>query len=408
MAFNINNIRADFPILKRELRPGVKLAYLDSSATAQKPVSVIAAMEEYYRKFNANIHRGVHQLAEESTAMYEDARKKVAEFIGARSNREVIFTRNTTESINLIAYSWARHNLAKGDLIVLSELEHHSNIVPWQILREELGVQLAYIPVNGDYLLDLEEYQKLLERQPKLVSFAHMSNVLGTISPAAALVHMAKQAGAVTLIDGAQSVPHFPVNVQDLNCDFLAFSAHKMLGPTGIGALWGRIELLESMPPFFGGGDMIRKVSFDGFQPNDLPYKFEAGTPAVAEAVGFAAAIDYLNQVGMVPIEEHEKAITGYALERLGEIPGLITIGPALEHKGGVVSFTMDGVHPHDVAQILDHAGVAVRAGHHCAMPLHAKLGLPATTRASFYVYTSREDIDQLIEGLKQVVRMFA
>lgn len=408
MAFPIENIREDFPILKRELRPGVPLVYLDSAATSQKPSSVLEAMDAYYRIHNANIHRGVHQLAEESTAMYEEARGSIARFIGAASDREVIYTRNTTEAINLVAYSWARHNLHAGDLVVLTEMEHHSNIVPWQILQAEKGIQIAYAPLGSDQVVDLEAFRGLMSREPKLVSFTHMSNVLGTIVPAEEMIRLAKASGAVTLIDGAQSVPHFPVNVQALGCDFMAFSAHKMLGPTGIGVLWGRSELLEAMPPFFGGGDMIRKVTYDGYLPNELPYKFEAGTPAVAEAVGFGAAVEYLNRVGMDAVAAHEKHITHYALERLSEIPGLTLVGPEAGRRGGVAAFAMDGIHPHDVAQILDHAGVAVRAGHHCAMPLHQKLDLPATTRASFYLYTTESDIDHLIEGLHQVVGLFA
>lgn len=401
-------LRADFPILEREVRPGVKLVYLDSTATAQKPAAVIDAMDQYYRLTNANIHRGVHTLAEEATAMYEAARQRVAAFVGARLAEEIIFTRNTTESINLLMYTWARKNLKAGDVILLTEMEHHSNIVPWHILAAEQGVVVKFIPITADFLFDMEAYRALLKLEPKLVSFTHMSNVLGTITPAREIIRLAHEAGALTLLDGAQSVPHFAVNVQELDADFMAFSAHKMLGPTGIGALYGKKALLDAMPPFMGGGDMIKKVTFAGFQANSIPHKFEAGTPAIAEGVGFGAAVDYLNAVGMDAIAAHEQQITAYGLERLKEVPGLKVYGPTVEHKGGVISFTMEGVHPHDVAAILDRDGVAVRAGHHCAMPLHQKLGLPATTRASFYLYSTTQEVDGLVAGLHKVQKMFS
>lgn len=401
-------IRGDFPILQREVHPGVKLVYLDSTASSQKPAAVIEAMDRYYRLSNANIHRGVHTLAEEATAMYEEARQRIAAFVGAREAEEIIYTRNTTESINLLMYTWARKNLKAGDVVLLTEMEHHSNIVPWQILAAERDIVIKFVPITPDYLLDMEAYRELLNLKPKLVSFTHMSNVLGTITPAKEIIRLAHEAGAVTLIDGAQSVPHFQVNVQDLDVDFMAFSAHKLCGPTGIGALYGKRALLDAMPVFMGGGDMIKKVTFDGFQPNSIPHKFEAGTPAIAEAVGFGAAVDYLSGVGMEAIAAHESQLTAYALERLKEVPGLAPYGPAAEYKGGVVSFTMEGVHPHDVAAVLDQDGIAVRAGHHCAMPLHQKLGLPATTRASFYLYNTTEEVDQLITGLHKVQKIFA
>jgi cysteine desulfurase/selenocysteine lyase len=407
MTLDVKRVRKDFPILDREVRPGVKLVYLDSTATAQKPLVVINAMDEFYRRSNANIHRGVHTLAEESTALYEQAREKIAKFINAPSPRQVIYTRNATESLNLVAYSWARANLKAGDLVILTEMEHHSNLVPWHILAAERGVRLEFIPVTVDGLLDLDEYKKLLEQAPKLVSFTHMSNVLGTINPAAEIIRLAHAAGAVTVVDGAQSVPHFTVDVQALDVDFMAFSAHKMVGPTGIGALYGKTALLEAMPPFLGGGDMIKEVKLRSFRPNDLPYKFEAGTPAIAEAVGFGAACDYLSGLGMDQIAAHEHAITEYALERLEEVPGLKLFGPSADKKGGVAAFTMQGVHPHDVAQIVDGLGVAVRAGHHCAQPLHEKFGIQATSRASFYLYTDTSDIDTLIEGLYKVKEYF-
>ncbi len=407
MKLDVTQIRKDFPILGRELRDGVGLTYLDSTATSQKPLAVIEAMNDYYRRSNANIHRGVHALAEEATAMYEEARGKIAKFINAESARQVIYTRNTTEAINLVAYTWARANLKQGDLVILTEMEHHSNLVPWHILQAERGIELDFIPVTEDGLLDLDAYKSLLDRRPKLVSFTHMSNVLGTINPAAEIIRMAHEAGAITVVDGAQSVPHLSVDVQSLDADFYAFSAHKMCGPTGIGALYGKAALLESMPPFLGGGDMIKEVKLRSFRPNTLPHKFEAGTPAIAEAVGFGAAVDYLTKVGMDKIAAHEHEITEYAIERLEEIPGVKVFGPSADKKGGVTAFTLDGVHPHDVAQILDRDGIAVRAGHHCAQPLHEKFRIPATSRASFYLYNTKEEVDLLVNGIYKVKEMF-
>jgi len=407
MSLNLEQIRKDFPILERETRPGVRVTYLDSTATSQKPVQVIEAMNEYYRHSNANIHRGVHTLAEEATSMYEGAREKIAKFINASSSREVIYARNTTESINLVAYSWARANLKTGDLVILTEMEHHSNLVPWHMLQAERGIVLEFIPVTHDGLLDLEVYKSLLSRSPKLVSFTHMSNVLGTINPAAEIIRLAHEAGAIALVDGAQSVPHLQVDVQALDADFYAFSAHKMCGPTGIGVLYGKTSLLEAMPPFLGGGDMIKEVKLRSFRPNTLPHKFEAGTPAIAEAVGFGAAVDYLSAIGMDKIAAHEHEITEYALDRLEEIPGVQLFGPSADKKGGVAAFTLEGVHPHDVAQILDRDGIAVRAGHHCAQPLHEKFGIQATSRASFYLYSTKEEVDLLVNGIYKVKEMF-
>jgi cysteine desulfurase/selenocysteine lyase len=404
---DIQRVRADFPILAREVHPGVPLIYLDSTATSQKPEMVIQAMDRYYRQMNANIHRGIHVLAEESTAAYEAAREKVAQFIHAPSARQVIFTRNTTESINLVAYSWGRACLSHGDVVVLTEMEHHSNLVPWQILAAERQLRLEFIPVTEDGLLDLAVYRNLLEMQPKLVAFTHMSNVLGTVNPAKEIIRLAHQAGALALVDGAQSAPHFAVDVTDLDLDFLAFSAHKMCGPTGIGALYGRKELLEAMPPFLGGGDMIKRVFLRSFAPNELPHKFEAGTPAIAEAIGFGAAIDYLQSVGMEKIALHEQQIVAYALERLEEVPGVKVFGPSAAYRGGVAAFTLAGVHPHDVSQILDEQGIAIRAGHHCAMPLHEKFGLPATARASFYLYNTKDEVDKLVEAIYKVKYIF-
>jgi cysteine desulfurase/selenocysteine lyase len=405
--YDVASVRAEFPVLTREVRPGVPLVYLDSTATSQKPLSVIETMDEFYRRSNANIHRGIHTLAEESTHLYEEARIRIATFINAPSPRQLIYTRNTTESINLVAQTWGRANLGSGDLVILTEMEHHSNLVPWQMLAAERGIRLEFIPVTPDGLLDLEGYRQLLDLGPRLVAFTHMSNVLGTINPAAEIIRLAHAAGAITLVDGAQSLPHLPVDVQELGTDFLAFSAHKMCGPTGIGVLYGRKDLLESMPPYQGGGDMIKRVHLRDFTPNEIPYKFEAGTPAIAEAVGFGAAIDYLTGIGMPAIAAHERAIITYALERLEEIPGVSVFGPAAEYKGGVASFMLQGVHPHDISQILDMDGIAIRAGHHCAMPLHEKFHLPATARASFYLYNTEQEVDKLVTGIYKVKTIF-
>jgi len=404
---DVQRIRADFPILKREVRPGVQLVYLDSAATSQKPYQVIDAMDDYYRNHNANIHRGIHVLAEEATAGYEQAREKVARFIGAASPRQVIFTRNATESINLVAQTWGRQNLRSGDVVILTEMEHHANLVPWHILASQQNLRLEFIPVTPDGLLDLEIFQQLLKLAPRLVAFTHMSNVLGTINPAGEILRMAREGGAVTLLDAAQSVPHFPVNVQDLGVDFLAFSSHKMCGPTGIGVLYGRQDLLEKMPPFMGGGDMIKRVHLRSFTPNELPHKFEAGTPAIAEAVGLGVAIEYLESIGMEAIHYREKELIAYALTCLAEIPGVKVYGPAAHLKGGVASFSLEGVHPHDVSQILDQYGIAIRAGHHCAMPLHEKLNLPATARASFYLYNTEDEVDRLVMAIYKVKDIF-
>lgn len=405
---DIPAIRRDFPILERETEPGVKLVYLDNAATSQKPVQVIEAMDLYYRQMNANIHRGIHCLAEEATVAYEDGRKKIASFIGAESWREIVFTRNTTESLNLLAYSWGRANLKAGDRILLTEMEHHSNIVPWQMLASEVGVTLDFVTLTDQGMLNQESYATLLEREPKLVSFTQMSNMLGTINPVTEMTEQAHRAGAVVIIDAAQSVPHMPVDVQELGADFMVFSAHKMLGPTGIGILYGRKELLQEMPPFLGGGDMIKRVQLGGFTMNDLPYKFEAGTPAIAEGIGFGEAVDYLANLGMEVVHQYEQALTAYALERLEEVPGIQVYGPEAQDKGGVLSFTYDGIHTHDVAHILDSFGIAIRAGHHCAQPAHQHFDIDATSRASFYIYNVKEEVDHLIEGLYKVKEIFA
>ncbi len=405
---NIAAIRTDFPALDQEVHPGKRLVFLDSAASSQKPRQVIDAMSRYYETSHANVHRGIHVLSERATAAYEGAREKVRAFINAASPREIIFTRNTTESINLVAYSWGRANLRPGDVIVLSEMEHHSNLVPWHILAEQTGVHLRYIPVTDEGLLDLDAYRAFLRDEPvRLVSIMHVSNVLGTVNPIGEMIAEAHAAGALFAVDGAQSVPHLAVDVRALDADFLAFSAHKMAGPTGIGVLYGKRALLEAMPPFLGGGEMIRRVTLEGSTWNDLPHKFEAGTPAIAEAAGLGAAVDYLSALGMDNILAHEKIVADYALDRLSEIPGLTLYGPDASLRNGVAAFTLQDIHAHDVAQLLDAEGVAVRAGHHCAMPLHKRLGVAATARASFYVYNTRDDVDALVEAIYNARRVF-
>jgi cysteine desulfurase/selenocysteine lyase len=405
---DVEAIRADFPVLHQEVRPGVPLVYLDNAATSQKPEVVIEAVDRFYRQHNANVHRGIHKLSEEATEAYEGARQRVADFINAPNWREIIFTRNATEAINLVSQAWGRANVGPGDGIVLSEMEHHSNLVPWQLLAEEKGAELRYIPVTEEGTLDLSVLDRLLSGPVKMVALAHMSNVLGTVNLVEEVGRRAHDCGALVLVDGAQSVSHLPVDVQALDVDFLAFSGHKMCGPTGIGVLYGRRELLEAMPPFLSGGDMIRRVSLQASDWNDLPWKFEAGTPAIAQAIGLGAAVDYLSAVGMERIRAHEQAIFAYALEHLEEVPGLRVYGPEPSMKGGVATFTLQGMHPHDIAQLLNDDGVAVRAGHHCAMPLHNRYGLAATTRASFYLYNTLEEVDRLIEALYRARSVFA
>jgi len=401
------DIRKDFPILSRQVH-GKPLVYLDSTASSQKPSTVIEAMSTYYETTHANVHRGVYEISEEATARMEKARVKVARFINVRQSKQIIFTRNTTESINLVAYSWGNKNISAGDLIVLTEMEHHSNLIPWQLLAQRTGARLEFVPISTDGLLDLDVYEQLLRQQPKLVAFTHMSNVLGTINPVQQMTAQAHSAGAIVLLDAAQSVPHMPVDVQAVDVDFLCFSAHKMLGPTGIGVLYGKRGILEDMPPFMGGGEMIRKVGLRESTWNDLPWKFEAGTPAIAEAIGLGAAVDYLNELGMENVRWHEQEITTYAMTQLQAVPGLTIYGPAASERGGVISFTLGDIHPHDLASILDQeVGVAIRAGHHCAQPLVERLGLAATARASFYVYTLPEDIDVLVQGLHKALQIF-
>ena len=408
LPFDITRIRRDFPILKREVAPGVGLVYLDNAATSQKPVQVIAELTRFYRDHNANVHRGVHTLSVEATELYEGARVKIAAFIGASDAREVIFTRNTTESINLVAHGWARKFLQAGDEVVVSEIEHHSNIVPWQMLRDERGIVLKYIPMLPDGTLDLQVARSLIGPKTKLLSITAMSNALGTIVPLQELIPLAKAQGALVLVDGAQSVPHMAVDVQALGIDFLAFSGHKMLGPTGIGVLWGRMPVLESMDPFMGGGDMILNVTMEQSTWADVPAKFEAGTPNIADAIGLGAAVDYLSALGMDEVRRHEIEITDYALRRLGDVPGVTIFGPMdAQQRGGVVSFELEGVHPHDVGQVLDTKGVAIRTGHHCAQPVMAALDVPATARASFYIYNTTAEVDALASALEAASAFF-
>jgi cysteine desulfurase / selenocysteine lyase len=402
----LEQIRAEFPILSREIH-GHPLAYLDNGATAQKPLAVIETLDRYWREQNANVHRGVHTLSEEATALYEEARRTLAAHLGAEP-REVIFVRNATEALNLVAYSWGRTNLAAGDRIVVTEMEHHSNVVPWYQVAQEKGAHLDWAPITGEGRLDLDAFAALLEREPKLVAITHVSNVLGTINPVAEIARMAHDAGALLVVDGAQSGPKLELDMAELGADFYAVTAHKMYGPTGIGALFGRRELLEEMPPFIGGGSMIRKVSKELITWADLPAKFEGGTPAIGEAIGFGTAVRWLDELGLAGVHAAEAELAAYALERIAEVPGLTVFGPpAGEDRGGIVSFAMEGVHAHDISEILDRHGVAVRAGHHCAQVLMQRLGVPATTRASLAVYNTRAEVDRLIDGLLDVRRVF-
>jgi cysteine desulfurase / selenocysteine lyase len=402
-------LRADFPILEREIH-GHPLTYLDSASSSQKPRVVIDAVADYYRRYNANVHRGIYQIGEEATAAYEAARAMVGRFINAPDSHEIVFTRNATEAINLVAYSWGRRNIGRGDQIVLTEMEHHANLVPWQLLVQEVDGDLEFIPITDEGILRLDVFEVLLRLKPKLVAFTHVSNTLGTINPVREMTEMAHAAGALVLVDGAQAVPHLPVDVQDLGCDFYAFSGHKMLAPMGSGALWARRELLESMPPFMSGGEMIREVHLRRSEFNEIPWKFEAGTPAVGDAIGLGVAADYLMEVGMDAVRAHERDLVAYAFETLPrEVPGIELYGPQdPDLRGGVIPFNLPDIHPHDVAQVLDRSGIAVRAGHHCTMPLHERLDLAATARASFSVYTTTTDIDTLATGLREVQRVFA
>lgn len=399
---NINKIRSDFPIFADKA-----LIYLDSAATTQKPKQVIEAVSDYYSNYYANVHRGIYDLSIKATEAYQSARQKVANFINAKDWCSIVFTGGTTESINLVAYSWARKNLKNGDEILITEMEHHSNIVPWQLVAEEIGVILKYIPINIDGTLDLNNINKLITNKTKLVSIIHQSNVFGTINPIKKIINLAKKVNAIIFIDAAQSVPHSHVDVQDLDCDFLAFSGHKMLGPTGIGILYGKTELLKSMAPFMGGGDMINSVTMSESTWNDIPYKFEAGTPNIAQAIGLGAAIDYINEIGLSNIHNYVKHLLNIALDKLKSIDGLEIYGHQSGENGAVISFNLEGIHPHDLSQFLDQDGIAVRAGHHCAQPIMDKLGVSSTIRVSFYLYNTEEEIDLLCESLIKTAKFF-
>lgn len=405
---DVARVRQDFPILARQVQ-GKPLVYLDNAATTQKPRQVIEALTRYYSEYNANIHRGIHTLAEEATAAYEGARERTAQFLGATSEREIVFTRNATEAINLFAYAWGREHLKPGDEILLTEMEHHANLVPWQLVAQATGAVLKFIPITNDGQLALGELRSLLTARTKVAAFTHMSNVLGTINPVADIARQAKAQGAVVLIDAAQSAPHLPLNVQQLGADVVVFSAHKMLGPTGVGVLWARQALLETMPPFLGGGEMITDVQWTTATWNEVPWKFEAGTPNIGGVIAFGEALAYLQRLGMAEVRAHEQQLTRYAIAELQKLEGLTIYGPTTAgiERGSAVSFNLEGLHPHDVGTVLDAEGVAVRAGHHCAKPLMRKLGVPATVRASFYLYNTPAEIDRLIAALKTTRAFF-
>jgi cysteine desulfurase/selenocysteine lyase len=401
-------LRADFPVFDRPHRSGKRLVYLDSAASAPKPRVVIEALADAYAHHYANVHRGIYELSEDATHRFEGARRALARFIGAPSEREVVFVRNATEAINLVAFSWGRANVGAGDLILSTEMEHHANLVPWQQLAAETGATIEYVRLTDDGRLDPDDLARRLEKGPKLVAISQVSNALGTINPVRKIADAAHEAGAIVVLDAAQSVPHMPVDVAALGVDFAALSGHKMLGPSGIGALWGRRELLDAMPPFMTGGSMITRVTLEGTEWNEVPWKFEAGTPAIAEAAGLAAAIDYLEGIGMANVRAHERALFEHAWSLLGDMPGIRRMGPdSPDEHAGVISFVVDGIHPHDVATIFDAEGVAVRAGHHCAQPVMLRYDLPATTRASFYVYNDLDDVERLADAIRAVQRVF-
>lgn len=406
---SLQNIRNDFPILKRTVRDNKPLVYLDNASTTQKPNQVIDAINDYYKNHNANIHRAVYALAEEATESYEQTRDKIAKFLNIKNREEIIFVRGTTEAINLVAYAWGRTHIKEGDIIITTEYEHHSNIVPWQLLTQEKKAKLEYIGVDDNGELSLDQLDKYIETgKVKLVAFSLMSNVLGTITDAQTIISKCKKAGIFTLVDGAQAVPHMKVDIEKLDCDFFAFSGHKMLGPTGVGVLWVRKNVLETMVPFHGGGDMIREVHKYETTWNDLPYKFEAGTPNIADVVGFGAAIDYLENIGMDKIREHEIELTKYALEKMSKVKGITIYGTKdISKRGGVISFNFHDVHPHDVAHIIDREGIAIRSGHHCAQVLMERLDVAATNRASFYIYNTKEEVDKLIQSIEKVAELF-
>lgn len=406
---SVEDIKKDFPILKRTVRDNKHLVYLDNASTTQKPLAVINAITDYYTNHNANIHRAVYALAEEATAAYEQTRDKIAKFLNIKNREEIIFVRGTTEAINLVAYAWGRVHVNEDDILVTTEYEHHSNIVPWQLLTQEKKAKLEYIRIDDNGELILDDLDKFLATgKVKLVSFSLMSNVLGTITDAKKIITKCREKGVLILVDGAQAVPHMSVDLSDLDCDFFAFSGHKMLGPTGVGVLWVKRSVLDTMVPFHGGGDMIREVHKYETTWNDLPYKFEAGTPNIADVIGFGAAIDYLTKIGMDKVREHEIEITQYALDKLSQVKGLVIYGPKqISKRGGVISFNFADVHPHDVAQIIDEEGIAIRSGHHCAQVLMEKLNVAATSRASFYIYNTKEDVDVLVNSLNKVARLF-
>jgi len=407
--FSGTDLRSDFAVFDRPTRSGKRLVFLDAAASSPKPRSVVDAMADAYSHHYANVHRGIYELSEDATGRFEAARGKVAEFIGAPSRREIVFVRNATEAINLVAFSWGRANVRAGDRVVTTQLEHHANIVPWQQLTSEVGATLDYVAISDDGHLELDDLRAKLAKGPKLLAVAAVSNALGTINPLPEIVRMAHEAGALVLVDAAQAAPHMPIDVAALDCDFLALSGHKMLGPSGIGALWGRRELLDAMPPFMTGGSMIIKVTMEGSEWNEVPYKFEAGTPTIVEAIGLGVAIDYLTNLGMESVREHERYLFEHAWPALGEIPGVRRLGPddPAAHAG-VISFLIDGVHPHDVATVFDSEGVAVRAGHHCAQPVMLRYDIPATTRASFYVYNDLDDVDALASAVRATQTLFA
>jgi cysteine desulfurase/selenocysteine lyase len=406
MTYDVSRVRKDFPLLDREIRPGVPLVYLDNAATSQKPTQVLDAMRDYYEQHNANVHRGIHTLAEEATALYEGARDKVARFVNASDAREIVFTKNSSEAINLLAHTLP---LAPGDEVVVTEMEHHSNLVPWQLACARAGATLRWIGLTDDGRLDLADLDRVVTERTKVVAFVHQSNLLGTVNPVDAVAAKARSVGAYVVLDASQSVPHMGIDVQALDVDAVAFTGHKMLGPTGIGVLYGRYDVLDALPPFLGGGEMIDEVTMAGSTWAQLPHKYEAGTPPIAEAVGLGAAVDYLTDLGMDAVREHEHRLTAYALDQLRAVDGLRVIGPpTAEDRGGAISFAMDGIHPHDVGQLLDEVGVAVRVGHHCARPACLRYGVPATTRASVHVYSTTADIDRLVEGLAHVKAFFS
>ena len=406
-ALDGNALRKDFPILSRTVY-GKRLVYLDNAATSQKPRSVIQALTEYYEGYNSNVHRGVHALSMEATDRFEEARQKVADFVGAASAKSIIWTRNTTEAINLVAYTWAKEYINEGDEIVLTAMEHHSNLVPWQKVAREQGATLRFLPFGDDQSLDLRDVDTIINPRTKLVSMVHASNSLGTINPVRELAAKARAVGAAVLVDGAQSVPHMPVSVDEIDCDFLAFSGHKMLGPTGVGVLYVKLDVLEEMEPFLRGGEMVQEVSYDHATWNDLPMRFEAGTPNIADAIALGVAIDYLNDIGMENVREHEKQITAYALDAFRELEELDVYCPRdMESRGGIISFHSSDVHPHDIGTFVDRQGIAIRTGHHCTMPVMRTLGVAATSRASFYIYNTEDEVDMLVDSLRQVLRYF-